>query len=97
MIWPFIVPIVGIIAAAVMAIGIPIARAYARRIEMAPHDGVSPELNARLSQMQQAIDAIAVEVERISEGQRFTTKLLAERGNAETVPWVGAPRQEQRP
>jgi hypothetical protein len=29
--------------------------------------------------MEQAIDSIAIEVERISEGQRFTTKLLAER------------------
>ena len=36
-------------------------------------------LEDRLLQTQQAIDAIAVEVERISEGQRFTTKLLAER------------------
>ena len=31
---------------------------------------------ARLERMEQAIDSIAVEVERISEGQRFTTKLL---------------------
>jgi hypothetical protein len=30
--------------------------------------------------MQQSLDAVAIEVERISEGQRFTTKLLAERG-----------------
>jgi hypothetical protein len=29
--------------------------------------------------MEQAMDAIAIEVERISEGQRFTTRLLAER------------------
>jgi hypothetical protein len=29
--------------------------------------------------MEQALDSIAVEVERISEGQRFTTKLLSER------------------
>jgi hypothetical protein len=29
--------------------------------------------------MEQAIDSIAIEVERISEGQRFTTKLLSER------------------
>jgi hypothetical protein len=29
--------------------------------------------------MEQAIDAIAVEVERIAEGQRFTSKLLAGR------------------
>jgi hypothetical protein len=34
---------------------------------------------ARLERMEQAVDAIAVEIERISEGQRFTTKLLSER------------------
>ena len=33
----------------------------------------------RLARIEQAVDAIAVEVERISEGQRFTTKLLSER------------------
>jgi hypothetical protein len=77
MIWPFMIPITGIIAATLMVIGLPIARAYARRLESAPH--VPPELAARLAHMEQAIDAIAVEVERISEGQRFTTKLLAER------------------
>ncbi len=36
----------------------------------------------RLERMEQAIDAMAVETERISEGQRFTTKLLSERSNA---------------
>ncbi|HEY3257253.1 MAG TPA: hypothetical protein VGJ64_00220 [Gemmatimonadaceae bacterium] len=36
-------------------------------------------MTARLERMEQGIDAIAVEVERISEGQRFTTKLLSER------------------
>jgi hypothetical protein len=34
----------------------------------------------RLERIEQAIDSIALEVERISEAQRFTTKLLAERG-----------------
>ncbi|HEX2781709.1 MAG TPA: hypothetical protein VHM30_19545 [Gemmatimonadaceae bacterium] len=33
----------------------------------------------RLRRLEEAVDAIAVEVERISEGQRFTTRLLAER------------------
>jgi len=33
----------------------------------------------RLARIEHAVDAIAVEVERISEGQRFTTKLLSER------------------
>ena len=40
----------------------------------------------RLARIEQAIDAMAVEVERISEGQRFVTRLLAERSAGETVP-----------
>jgi hypothetical protein len=39
----------------------------------------SSATEARLERMEHSIDAIAVEVERISEGQRFTTKLLSER------------------
>lgn len=39
----------------------------------------SGDADARLDRLQQSVDAIAVEVERISEGQRFTAKLLAER------------------
>ena len=40
----------------------------------------------RFAQLQQSVDAIAVEVERIAEGQRFSTKLLADgaRGNVLT-------------
>jgi hypothetical protein len=34
----------------------------------------------RMKRLEQAIDSIAVEVERIGEGQRFVTNLLAERG-----------------
>jgi hypothetical protein len=37
------------------------------------------QLDERLSRMEQAIDAMAVEMERVSEGQRFTSKLLADR------------------
>jgi len=36
------------------------------------------EIRDGLGQLQQAVDAIAIEVERLSEGHRFTTKLLAE-------------------
>ena len=35
--------------------------------------------NLQLQQLQQSVDAIAVEVERIAEAQRFSAKLLAER------------------
>jgi hypothetical protein len=34
---------------------------------------------ARMNQLVEAVDAIALEVERISEAQRFTARLLAER------------------
>jgi len=37
------------------------------------------EIHDGLGQLQQAVDAIAIEVERLSEGQRFKAKLLAER------------------
>jgi len=56
---------------------------------------MSPEVLARLERMEQAIDSIAVEVERISEGQRFTTKLLAERAN-DVGTSVASAREHQR-
>jgi hypothetical protein len=40
--------------------------------------GADVETRNRLERIEQAVDAIAVEVERISEGQRFTTKVIAE-------------------
>jgi hypothetical protein len=65
---------------AVVSVGVPLARAYARRWENKPAGKAIPsDLGARLDRMEQAIDSIAIEVERISEGQRFTTKLLSER------------------
>jgi hypothetical protein len=41
-------------------------------------DSVPQVTEARLARIEQAVDAIALEIERISEGQRFTTKLLSE-------------------
>jgi hypothetical protein len=69
----------------VFAIGIPLTKAYSRKIEAAAKNpGLPPEVASRLERMEQAIDTIAVEVERITEGQRFTTKLLSEgKGAAE--------------
>ncbi len=40
---------------------------------------VSDAQSLQLEQLQQSVDAIAVEVERIAEAQRFSAKLLAER------------------
>jgi hypothetical protein len=40
--------------------------------------GRDPELAARIGRVEQIVEATAIEIERISEGQRFTTKLLSE-------------------
>jgi len=37
-----------------------------------------PMMNARMERLEQAMDAIAIEIERISEGQRFMTKVLTQ-------------------
>jgi hypothetical protein len=77
------VPIVLFSTMPIIAIGFPLARAYAKKIERGNDTARVPsDVSARLERMEQAIDSIAVEVERISEGQRFTTKLLAERSGA---------------
>jgi hypothetical protein len=36
-------------------------------------------LDARLERVEQAVESIAIEMERVSEGQRFVTKLLIDR------------------
>jgi predicted transcriptional regulator len=40
------------------------------------------EIADRMNRIETAVDATAIEVERISEGQRFTTRLLADRAGA---------------
>jgi len=79
-----LVPFGAFFTACVLGIGIPIARAYARKLDaQARNPGVPLEVTSRLERMEQAIEAVAIEVERISEGQRFTTRLLSEgRGTA---------------
>jgi hypothetical protein len=78
-----LIPIVLFITMGVTAIGWPIARAIARKMDRESLPPKIPlELQGRLERMELALDSIAVEVERISEGQRFTTKLLSERQQA---------------
>ena len=52
-----------------------------------PQPSIPSETAHRLERMEQAMDAIAIEVERVSEGQRFMTRLLSEsRGEAALIP-----------
>jgi hypothetical protein len=65
---------------AVIFIGTPLARAFARRMDrkvVAP-PAATPEVVTRLDRIEQAVEAIAIEVERISEGQRYVTKVMTE-------------------
>ena len=74
------------ITIAAIIIGLPLMRAFARRIErgtpVAPP--ISAEVRDQLQQISQSVDAIAIEVERISEAQRFTTKMLVDRNREMT-------------
>lgn len=63
-----------------IAVGVPMARAWARRLDrqaVVPPQ-IPAEFGTRLERIENAVEAVSIEVERISEGQRFTTKLLAE-------------------
>lgn len=60
-------------------IALPLVRAFAKRLEKRDSPHLSAEMTSRLERMEQAIDSIAIEVERISEAQRFTTKLLSDK------------------
>ena len=68
---------------AIIALGIPIIRAITRRLERGPSAAAlsqqtSPEVLSRLERIEQGVEAIAVEVERIAEAQRFSAKIMAE-------------------
>jgi hypothetical protein len=61
----------------------PIGRAIGRWIDRRNVAVPVPEdVSRRLAAIEQAVDAVAIEMERMSEANRFTTKLLTERVSA---------------
>ena len=75
------------ITCAAIIIGWPLSRAFARRMDRRGASGQVPgDIANQLTQLNQAVDAIAVEVERISEGQRFTSRLLSEQQRGQSIP-----------
>jgi hypothetical protein len=67
------------IFAVMMPISIAISRRIFRRGSTRAADSPLDTISPRLDRIEQAVDAVAIEVERISEGQRFVTKVLVER------------------
>ena len=53
-----------------------------RRRVSASFARLAPEDSNRIDQLQRSVDVMAVEVERISEGQRYVAKLMGEQSPA---------------
>jgi len=65
---------------AIVIIGFPLSRAFGRRMDRkSTVPNADPEVARRLDRIEQAIEAMAVEVERVSEAQRYSARLLTER------------------
>lgn len=69
---------------AFIIVGWPIARALARLMDrrtLAARDqaAIEQRWTGRVAQLEQNIDTVAIEVEKLAEAQRFTAKLLADR------------------
>jgi len=74
----------------IMVLGFPVVRLITRWLEPRP---VPPRelttISGRLERIETAVDTIAVEVERISEAQRFAARLQSE----QQLPRLPGPRE----
>ena len=82
---------------AFFAIALLYARRRRKRRKGTP-SVAAPAESARLERVEQGIEAIAIEIERVSEGQRFVTRLLSESqtplGASHRIPQPLATEQE---
>ena len=77
--------VAAISAVTIIFVFFPIALAMSRWIWRRSSKGpavstaqLSPQVDQRLERLEQGVEAIAIEIERVTEGQRFVTKLLSE-------------------
>ena len=87
---------------------LPMSIAFARRIWRRSAKAtvvLPPEMADRMASLERGLDAVALEIERIGEGQRFLTQALAERadgvkalgaGAAQPIPVSERARVEER-
>lgn len=82
------VAIVAIIFGTIGSVLLPFVRAMARRVDGGSAHRQLPvgDITDRLDRIERAVESIALEVERVSEGQRFVTKLLAEKTPPQIPP-----------
>jgi ribosomal protein L22 len=75
------------IMCAVIVIGWPLARAFGRRLERRAQTALPDAATSQqLQRIEQAVEAMAIEVERISESQRFMAKLQQGAGDGRALP-----------
>ncbi len=79
---PYIVGGVSIISVAIVLI-VGLTQRFRLKMRGAAPSALPNDVAQRLARMEAGIESVAVEVERISEGQRFTTRLLSDRAPVE--------------
>jgi hypothetical protein len=99
--------IVGLTFVVAMVFAVPMSIAYARRVwrrSAKTEVTLPPQMIERMESMERGMEAVALEVERIGESQRFLTQTMTERldaralgaGAAQPIPVKAGERVEQR-
>ncbi|MGH7648462.1 MAG: hypothetical protein ACREND_10120, partial [Gemmatimonadaceae bacterium] len=66
---------------------VPIARAFARRIDKKPMPSpLDKPLSEQLQRIENSVDSMAIEIERISEAQRYMARLQSDRSASPSLP-----------
>ena len=75
------------ITVAVIIIGLPIARALGRRLDRKPYkQAIDPGMSAQLQRIENTVESMSIEIERISEAQRYMARLQTERAEPAALP-----------
>jgi hypothetical protein len=79
LIFRYVMPIIGFVSV-VLAVMVPASIAFVkvRKAKAVAEPAQMNMLESKLERIESAVEAIAIEVERISEAQRFSAKLQAE-------------------
>lgn len=67
-----------------------------RRSPVRPSRDAAIEVNPQISRLEQAVESIAIEVERIGEAQRFSAKLMSERSKEPIIERIREPVKSPR-
>lgn len=79
---PYIIGGISIVSTAIVLL-VALTQRYRIRMRGSAASALPSDIAQRFARMEAGIESVAVEVERISEGQRFTTRLLSDRERVE--------------